>query len=520
MSKRLSLYKFSEIDKAFDGLAFTSTNGKTPRWDSLSNILQLLSTLNCKAIIKQYPVQDPDYYAEYSRYYSKVFATIDKYCHRFHLFSCEPNDAENALDFLDRAHSENPNDYLGFITIRPIRSSPVAATIIKPPPGNHFVLAHDEFHVHLAGKTFSIRATPFMQQDNAVGACAQASIWMALRTLRKKEGNSAFDPAQITSAATRFLTRGRTLPNREGLSVEQIIEAVRFAGYSSHIVWLRGQSDKHTRESLATAKRKIYAYVESEIPVILGLLPSLQTGHAVVLIGHSWDASIEPTPIGSYEMPHDSMLKVFHSVNWVDDFFIHNDNTGPYEKLKDKSDDGNVYTLEQAVFAVPLLPSDVFITGEEAEVTSFDLILQMIKEYLETKSEELGLTEVKPIVVRTYLSERYRFREWVTHNKNMPDVLKRYFREKEFPKRIWVTEICLLETYSESDKNKSNRIGEVILDPTGEPNDTPFLSAHINVSALLGKAGPGILLDRSADGLEIGVLRVDDDQLYSALCRI
>lgn len=518
MSKRLSLYKFSDIESAFSGLAFTSVNGKTPRWDSLSNILGLLNNLDCKAVIKQYPVQDPDYYAEYSRYYSKAFASLDKYCHRFHFFSTEPKVNEDSLDYLDRVHAISPNDYLGFMTIRPIRSSPVGATIIRPPKENHFVLAHEEFHVHLAGRTFLIRATPFMQQDNAVGACAQASIWMALRTLRKREGSSAFDPAQITSAATRFLTRGRTLPNREGLSVEQIIEAVRFAGYSSHIIWIKGHTDGVSDEILANAKRKIYTYVESEIPVILGLFPSPQTGHAVVLIGHGWNSKVEPSPIGTYGMPHDSVLNIFHSVSWVNDFYIHNDNTGPYLKLMDRSKQD--YALEHAAFAVPLLPSDVFITGEEAEVTSFDLISQMIKEYLETKSDDLHELKVKPIVVRTYLSERYKFREWVAKSESMSDHLKRYYREKEFPKRVWITEVCLFDSYADSDKNKSNRIGEVILDPTGEPNDTPFLSAHINVSALLGKSGPGILLDRSSSGQDIEVLRIDEDKVYSALCRV
>ena len=517
MSKRLSLYKFSNFKDAFAGLAFTTEHGKAPRWSSLSNILQLVNDLGCKAIIRQYPVQDPDYYAEYSKYYSKTFASIDKYCDRFHFFSIETIDAEDTLDYIDRIHN-NPSDYLGFMTIRPIRSSPVAATIIRPPNGNHFVLAHEEFQVHLAGRTFSIRATPFLQQDNAVGACAQASIWMALRTLRKREGNSAFDPAQITTAATRFLARGRTLPNREGLSLEQITEAVRSAGYSSHIIWIKGHSETITDDKLANSKRKIYTYVESEIPVILGLFPTPQTGHAVVLIGHGWDAGAKPIPIATHTMPHNSVLNIFHSFSWVKEFYIHNDSTGPYLKLGDRSDQD--YALEHASFAVPLLPSDVFITGEEAEIISLDLISQMIKDYLEKKSEKTPKIEVKQIVVRTYLSERYRFREWVTKNDRMINILKRYYREKEFPKRIWITEICLLDSYAESDKNNAIRIGEIILDPTGEPNDNPFLSAHMNISSLVGDAGTGILLDRSADGGNIEVLPVNDDTVYSALCRI
>jgi len=203
--------------------------------EPLKQSLAHVANLGCKTIVKQHTVQDPDFFAEYFAYYSRMFGDIDKYCHRFHFFSLPKNPKEEVLDYIDRA-SEDDSHYLGFITIRPVRSSPVAATILRALPNQHFLLSTDQFDVHLAGRKFSVCGTPFMQQDNAVGACAQASIWMALRTLRKKEGNSAFDPAQITSAATRFLVRGRTLPNREGLGVDQMIEAIRFAGYSPHIM--------------------------------------------------------------------------------------------------------------------------------------------------------------------------------------------------------------------------------------------------------------------------------------------
>lgn len=515
MAERLKLYNFSNRKEAFSDLAFTApVIGKEPRGQPLASIIELLTNLGCQAIIKQHPVQDPDYYAEYNRYYSKVFGHVDRYCHRFHFFAVTPLDNENVLDFIDRVYTESSGEYLGFVTIRPVRSSPVAASILKSPPGNHFLLACDKFDIHLAGRTFHVNGTPFMQQDNAVGACAQASIWMALRTLRKREGNSAFDPAQITSAATRFLARGRTLPNREGLTVDQIIEAVRFAGYSSHILWLKGPAHTPSSEKqLFDAKRKIYTYVESEIPVILGIYPDAGSGHAVVLIGHNWNNAAVAIPIYTHQLPDAAQLNMYHSVSWVNDFYIHNDNSGPYLKLPDRSID-NSYALEQAAFAIPLLPSDVFITGEEAEVTSFDLILKMIATYFEENS-----AAAKSLVVRTYLSERYKFREWVTNNQDMAEDLRRYYRQKELPKRIWITEICLLDNYHESHTKQSIRVGEVILDPTGEPDDIPFLSAHINISAIIGAQGAGILLDRSSDGLKIEANRLDDDRVYPALYR-
>jgi len=42
---------------------------------------------------------------------------------------------------------------------------------------------------------------------------------MALRTLRKKEGQAAFNPAQITDAATKYAVIGRVLPNRNVINL-------------------------------------------------------------------------------------------------------------------------------------------------------------------------------------------------------------------------------------------------------------------------------------------------------------
>lgn len=79
-----------------------------------------------------------------------------------------------------------------------------------------------------------------MQQDNAVAVCAQASIWVALRTLRRREGDRAHNPAQITDAATKYLISDRTRPNKSGLTIQQMAEAVRAAGYSPSLCdWLR-----------------------------------------------------------------------------------------------------------------------------------------------------------------------------------------------------------------------------------------------------------------------------------------
>jgi hypothetical protein len=136
------------------------------------------------------------------------------------------------LQYLD-GH-DTAASYLGFVTLRPVAATPVGASILRIPADVGFIRCADEFPVNLAGHKLELTGVPFMQQDNAVGTCAQASIWMALRTMRKREGDRAHDPAQITGAATRYSISGRILPNRKGLTQPQVVEAIRAAGYSPH----------------------------------------------------------------------------------------------------------------------------------------------------------------------------------------------------------------------------------------------------------------------------------------------
>lgn len=480
--------------------------GDLPRNKPLDNIADYLNNNGAATIVKQFPVQDPDFFAEFNTFYSKTFEQTNKYCHRFHFFKEPFRDDEDVLSFIDRA-AACEDSYLGFITIRPTRSSPVAATILRSPLNEHFILSKDQFTVHLAGQTFTVNGTPFLQQDNAVGACAQAAIWMALRTIRQKEGDSAFDPAQITSAATRFMAGGRILPNREGLQINQMLEAVRFAGYSSHMISLGRPGELLNDEMLKRAQRLIYTYIESEIPVVLALFPPGNGGHAVVLIGHGWNDSND----------QDIKVKICdqyvkNAVSWVDHFYIHNDNTGPYIRFDLKSDTN--YSLHHAAYAIPLLPSDVFMSGEEAELATYMLLGKVLGGSFDKPVVENILGKV---VLRTYLIERYKFRDWV-RTSAMTNELKNYYRQKSMPKRVWVTELNIIDDYATANKGGGKRVGEIILDATGDPNDAPFLSFHLNLS-IFGFGTNGVVIDRDpVNKNKIEILPFSDG-VYSCMYR-
>jgi len=485
------------------------------RFNPLLKIINELHDLSACCAVEQSFVQDPDFLAEHEVYYSKWTAPIPRYCTRLHFFS-EPPISDDLIESIDQMF-ETPDAYLGFVTLRPIGISPIGATIIRPAAkgGSMYLLSQDQFKVNIAGRSFHVCGTPFMQQDNAVGACAQASIWMALRTLRRKEGQAAFSPAQITTAATRFLVMRRTLPNRGGLSLEQVSEAIRGAGYAPHMIPLRPFDADATPEMLAKMKRALYPYVESGIPVLLLLFPSKSEGHAVVLIGHSWNASPENLiKLKTLEFGDTTTeVEIFDAASWVSPFIIHNDNTGPYIPLHDSPGGEGFYCLAHAGYALPLLQTDVFVDGSEAQ----ECAIRFLEDSLLNVAPALcgagqGSVSCSKLVMRTYLQDRSDFRRNVVEGDFSPDV-KNYYRLKWLPKRIWVTELNLMDGYGANPGSGQLRIGEILLDPAAEPEEGAFLSIRL-AGCLIpdNQTGiTGIVIDRDAISGNIEIMPVSGD---------
>lgn len=493
-----------------------------PRYKPLQNIILTIQRLGARCAIVQQEVQDPDFFAEHSTYYSKWTFPVRRHCDRIHFFAQDPC-SDDALAVIDQM-AATPPSYLGFVTLRPISMSPAGATIMRAACElkSYFVLAADTFPVNIAGAKFNVTGTPFMQQDNAVGACAQASIWMALRTLRRKEGQAAFSPAQITSAATRFLVRGRTLPNRSGLVVEQITEALRSAGYAPHTIPLRDLAATADKNSLQNARKALYPYVESGMPVLVLLFPKDSVGHAVLLIGHGWTESPPDLILhGNISDPNwTEPLKIYDASSWTEPFIMHNDNSGPYLPLPETASAGD-YSLGDAVIALPFLPPDVFVDASEAQLTSFKLlgeVLEDLRPILGTKpgSEKSTMPDV---VARTYLQDRADLRSAMV-GSSVPDDVKRYYRMKWLPRRVWVTELNALSTYSECPNGKATRLGEIILDSASEPEDGHFLAIHLRKELLPpeAKGMGGVIIDRDALNGEIKAFPASAG-VYSPLVR-
>src|SRR5262249_55035399 len=121
---------------------------------------------------------------------------------------------------------------------------------------------------------------PFQQQDHAVSACATTALWSALDSVASIEELPVSSPANIAEAATRYpLQEGRAFPT-EGLTVKQICEASRAAGFSPIVV-----SGSEPRDDFP----QIYGYLRSGFAPVLSFIPAgnpdATSGHAVCAVG-------------------------------------------------------------------------------------------------------------------------------------------------------------------------------------------------------------------------------------------
>jgi len=500
-SPRLTLHRLDQGITSVAGLFDQATEGLWSLHNpQLKIVCDYLVAKGVAAAVWQRNVQDPDFLAEHAAYYSKWSFKVPRFCHRLHFFAMEPRSAD-VIDAL-AGWSESADAYLGFVTLRPVTQCPVGATFLKRPhvAEKLYIHAYDRFPVHLAGYRFDVEATPFMQQDNAVGACAQAAVWMGLRTLRWREGRSALNPAQITSTATRYVVNGRTLPNRQGLRLDQITEVVRFAGYSPHLIELRSpvaiEKEPFSSENEAEVYRQLYPYVESGIPIILALLAP-GGGHAVLIIGHQWCGEPLPLEPKCFAKNHQGIEFVDASA-WARPFVIHNDNSGPYLPLPSQSV-AHGYALQQAAWAIPLLSADILVDAEEAQTACLHLATRCF-------GQELFQWPSR-VVIRTRLMMRSRFREEIRQTSET-DALKRYYQTKWLPAYVWLTELYDAHGYADAPFDGARKLAEVLLEPNADPKDGHFLTAVAQTNLLPPGLTSPLVWDREPFGGEVQVFLV------------
>ena len=276
----------------------------------------------CKTVIVENHYIDRVFMHDDAVYYVRSLRAYPNFTKRLHFFK-ERFDRTGWRKMIDRAgrgkHSIVQDNlqacYLGFSVIRPLPESPVGRTVLPAISPTESAFATTRQHnVHLAGFSLHVEGVQFQSQDQGVSACATAALWSALDCIAVREEITVSSPASITESATRYpLQEGRPFPN-EGLTVRQICEATRAAGFSPLVI--------HSG-SIADDRSEIFSYARSGFAPVLALHPieDRGEGHAVCCVGLS--AGSPPPQI-------DTACMFREASQGLSGLYIHDDRLGPY----------------------------------------------------------------------------------------------------------------------------------------------------------------------------------------------
>lgn len=491
---------------------------------------------------KQYV--DRDYSASYGRFYSRVFRSVEKWCKRIHFFEVPLTEADL------RDPSSLAKQYLGCVVIRPLGTSIVGRTILRPgtvDPNLEYHLNAISNDVHLAGSTLSVRAAPFMEQDTRVAACASADLWMASEVLAKKVGNRTYSTAEITKFATTYdLSVGRAMPS-EGLTDAQMVNALHSMGYDPI---LYGGLPR-----LNVAQRAAYHYLESELPVIVSLnfvkevsgkLAFQDVGHVLTLVGHKYEPTASPSA-ARLKLVGGKELVFYPSSGWVPEFVCHDDQRGPYRNLRfltateyttkhlkgasvaNDLADKTFFEISTDTSSPPPIPVDnhgivlgllvplpqgVSLRAEEAErkaaywVKYFpDLLAKKMREHLQNN------LDYSKLVLRTYLTSSTAYKSRLRTSGINPSV-RDLLLGKPLPRWMWITEVSTIDRMSQPNALNRTMVGEVIIDSSANPATESYVVIHL----------PGVISTSVPEEGDLGktlrfVQEVDGDGEYSHLVR-
>ena len=490
----------------------------------VSNTVRHLRVLDAKSYVIEDPYIDRDYSADYVQFYARTFRAHDRHCKRVHFFT---HDVTSLLedpfttDRIKRIAVVVAPGYCGFCVVRPLSEAPIGRTVLLARLEDRFdmeatVTWRAEFAAHLLGVKLQVTGAAFLQQDTRVGACAQVAIWAGMRHMHARHDYNWVSVADITRfAGPPTVIEAVELPNAsDRLSSNAMVRAIAEAGYQPLVL----QQD---------IGRAMLPYVESGIPVILGLHAGGTVGHALTVVGRVFARLSNPTK---------------HAINYVPAFIVHDDQTGPYRWLPSHryasksfsftDDTINRYTADgpvelnvkdHAVFAIALMSTRVYCTAARAEHNAWSQIDENIRALPSARRElaKLGISvneelmdelqlayQNDDIVLRTYLTSAAGYRRHLVQG-SASESLKDQLLRLHLPHFTWITEISTIDSYNQPSPKLRRIYGHTVLDAT---------STAERKDALLVLHLPGILIvkDPNARRRE-QVIAIQDDKRYE--CR-
>jgi hypothetical protein len=269
---------------------------------------------------------DHDYLEDYASYYVKCFQRYRKECTRLHFFRRSFDGAQfEALlsggTGLTLAELTQDDGYLGFIVVKPLPECIIGRTCLAhyQADGRRAFPATREYVAHLYGLTLRVNTLAFQEQDSVTSACATSALWSVLQATGRLFQHQLPTPVEITKAATTNQpSRSRTFPN-DGLTAEQMAQAIRSVGLEPTYV---------EPGNLFILKALIYGYLRAGVPALL-LHRLVGTNSAA----QDEEIGFHAVAVTGYSLPDRAVRSRQFKSDGIEKIYVHDDQVGPFARM-------------------------------------------------------------------------------------------------------------------------------------------------------------------------------------------
>lgn len=405
---------------------------------------------------------DRVYRDSYYFYFSGKHFCYDRFCKRIFLFA-----NTFAKPLLDMTSEELEKDFAGSIVIRPIQGRAIGRTLLNPKffTGNVSCFVRvANYNMTAFGKRVSVSAFPYSMQDGETVTCAEITILNLLDYFSRSYPEYHYLLPSDINRIARENGYERSLPTH-GLKYEMISKAFCESGFYPRLY----SSEKMPKDKF---RRILYYYIESGIPLSLGVTTGVQNKHSIVVVGHG-KVNIESQQLkkniyASYDKKSNNVVWVCDAADIVDDFCVMDDNQMPYKLMKCKLYKHYQLRLENYIVETMMVPLYKKMYLEASDASEIFKIIIASQEYGIGCSDlscidggkTLGSQE-NPLAVRIFMTSSRSLRK--CRDEQFGDgneEVRAWYSTTVFPKFVWVCELSTTDMYS----NKV--IGEIILDAT------------------------------------------------------
>lgn len=411
-----------------------------------------LHALGAKTIVVETGYIDHDFVEDYSFYYSRCFRSYKPRCARFHCFEKKYDKEFIESVILDEdSNSENElnKSYLGFVIIRPLVDTIIGRTCMIPSKDDvisNYFHAKCEIKVSFFGIALSVKCMPFQEQDSMVAACATTALWSALNVTGRLFCHSIMTPSRITlTAKERGVSLYRALPNRDGLSINEMAYTIRRMGLD--VVCVDVLPTLTTKRKKSIILGNVFSYLTLGIPVIIvGRIKKANSSippamHAVVANGFDY---FDDNELKSHGVDKDADLRRM-TAGWIGRIYVCDDRIGPYTSLHVESSSPHLITRDNEVFDVKylLIPLNdkIRVSYDEVWDVAFKLDGLLLKLFPIVKHIKWDIT----------LKRSNEFKRDIRKDGEIDESLEKSKRKVLFvclPKYLWVVTIFLKDKQS------------------------------------------------------------------------